>query len=169
MRLLDLFCKAGGAGFGYHLAGFEVTGVDIMPQRHYPFDFIQADALEVDLSGFDVIHASPPCQRFSQLTTMHGPVDHHEDLVDLTRQRLIDSGLPFIIENVPAAPLRNPILLCGSMFGLKVRRHRIFEISGFNVPQPECKHDQQGKVVGVYGHSGGKSNRDGKEFNTKDV
>jgi DNA (cytosine-5)-methyltransferase 1 len=129
-RLLDLFCGAGGASVGYARAGFDVVGVDINPQPSYPFEFHRADATEFPLDGFDVIHASPPCQRWAVSTQVWpGRPDEHPDLVDVIRQRLIETDLPYVIENVPAAPLRDPMLLCGAMFdGLKVYRHRIFEV-----------------------------------------
>lgn len=128
MRLLDLFCGAGGASMGYRRAGFEVVGVDINPQPHYPFEFRQADALSFDLSGFDVIHASPPCQRYSDLAHRNGNADEWPDLIDPTRRLLIASGEPYVIENVEGAPLIDPLLLCGTMFrGLRVIRHRLFE------------------------------------------
>src|SRR5574337_20985 len=125
-RLLDLFCCAGGCAMGYHRAGFDVVGVDINPQQRYPFEFHQADAMTFDLSGFDAIHASPPCQAY---TVLGGREDlsHYPDLVDAVRERLQASGKPWIIENVPGAPLRDPITLCGAMFGLRRYRHRLFE------------------------------------------
>lgn len=130
--LLDLFCGAGGAGVGYHRAGFEVVGVDINPQPHYPFEFHQADALEfVSEHGakFDVIHASPPCQRYSRCTPVMYK-NNHPDLIDATRVLLEDTGKTFVIENVAGARylLREPLMLCGSMFGLDVWRHRYFEV-----------------------------------------
>jgi len=127
-RLLDLFCCAGGAAMGYAMAGFDVVGVDINPQPRYPFEFHQADAMTFDLSGFDAIHASPPCQAY---TVLGGREDlsHYPDLVDVVRERLQASGVPWIIENVPGAPLRDPITLCGAMFGLRSYRHRLFESS----------------------------------------
>ena len=138
-RLLDLFCGAGGAAMGYHRAGFTVVGVDINPQRHYPFEFHQADALEFDVSGFDAIHASPPCQAFTAYKRRPNHVGDYPDLIWPTRQKLIASGVPYVIENIPKAPLLNPITLCGSSFGLDVRRHRLFES---NVPllAPPCDH-----------------------------
>lgn len=166
-RLLDLFCGAGGASAGYWQAGFDVTGVDIRPQPRYPFQFVQADALEYierpDFRSFDVIHASPPCQRYSTMTKRWGREDEHVDLIAQLRAYLMFSDAPAVIENVPGSPLRKPIMLCGSMFGLGVRRHRMFES---NVPlgQPKCDHAGQGRVVGVYGHSGGSSKRDGLSF-----
>lgn len=131
MRLLDLFCCAGGAAMGYHRAGFEVVGVDVAPQPRYPFAFIQADALSLDMRfirSFDAIHASPPCQRFSDLAKRNGNADAWPDLVGPIRDLLVASGLPYIIENVEGAPLIDPVMLCGTMFPeLRVIRHRLFE------------------------------------------
>lgn len=123
-----------------------------------------------DIEFFDAIHASPPCQRYSTMTARHGKerVESHPDLVEPTRQLLIESRLPYVIENVPQAPLVDPVTLCGSMFGLKVRRHRNFE-TNFEVRQPECRHNEQGPVVGVYGHAGGTSKRDGLTFGGVDT
>src|ERR1035437_665181 len=126
-RLLDLFCCAGGAAMGYHRAGFEVVGVDIKPQPHYPFEFHQGDALTYPLEGFDAYHASPPCQRFSAMQMIHHNQEVWPDLVDPIRQRLIATRKPYVIENVPATPLRVDLMLCGTMFGLRMPRHRIFE------------------------------------------
>lgn len=154
---------------GYHRAGFEVVGVDIKPQKRYPFEFHEADAMTFPLDGFDLIHASPPCQRFSKMTKHSGKHEQHEDLVDDTRVRLIESETPYVIENVMGAPLLDPIKLCGSHFGLMVRRHRLFELSGFRVSQPACDHKSQGRAVGVYGHAGGSSSRDGLEFGGLDL
>ena len=155
-RLLDLFCGAGGAAMGYSRAGFEVVGVDIAPQPHYPFEFHQGDAFAFLLRDmhFDAIHASPPCPRYSVLR--HANVtkgSSHPDLVGVTRELLEATGLPWVMENVPGAPMAPSIVLCGSMFGLgsgerQLRRHRLFECS-FAVLQPECRH--QGEVIGVYG------------------
>lgn len=136
-RLLDLFCCAGGAAQGYHEAGFEVVGVDIDPQPNYPFEFHQHDALTFPLDGFDVVHASPPCQRYSDLAKRNGNADEWPDLVGPIRQRLIEWGGPWIIENVEGAPLLDPIRLCGTMFpGLRVIRHRLFE-SNVSLYEPE--------------------------------
>ncbi len=149
-RLLDLFCCAGGAGMGYSRAGFEVVGVDIDPQPNYPFEFVQADALEVLQSGsvfrFDAIHASPPCPFYSTATRDH---DKHPDLVGPVRELLVQAGLPYVIENVVGAPLdtgplnlfgSGGVMLCGSMFGMdRVRRHRLFE-SSVQLPQMACRH-----------------------------
>jgi DNA (cytosine-5)-methyltransferase 1 len=145
-RLLDLFCGAGGAAMGYHRAGFVVVGVDIKPQLHYPFEFHQGDALEFlaleSLAGpagfFDAFHASPPCQRYSQSVKKVNR-GNHPDLVAATRDALIATGKPYVIENVPRAPLLNPVQLCGSNFGLKVQRHRLFE-SNVCMLVPPCNH-----------------------------
>lgn len=135
MRLLDLFCCQGGAAMGYHRAGFEVLGVDIEPQPRYPFEFHQGDAL-VYLAAhgheFDAIHASPPCQKFSATASMHKHIVR-VDLIAPTRELLVANRKPWIIENVVRAPLRNPTILCGSMFGLETYRHRLFETS-FPIP-----------------------------------
>jgi hypothetical protein len=124
-RLLDLFCGAGGAAMGYHRAGFEVVGVDIAPQPHYPFEFHQADAMTYPLDGFDVIHASPPCQRWLGVPGALG--DDYPDLLTPTRQRLVSAGVPYVIENVPEAPL-DGLILCGATFELPIVRHRRFEV-----------------------------------------
>lgn len=171
MRILDTFCGAGGAGMGYYRAGFEVVGVDIEPQPHYPFEFHQADALEYIAEHgheFDAIHASPPCQRYSSMTKRWGRSESHPDLIAATRNLLIETGKPYIIENVVGAPLIQPILLCGSMFpSLQVRRHRLFELS-FYILTMSCDHESQGEIVGVYGHSGGRSTRDNIKFHSVD-
>lgn len=161
-RLLDLFCGAGGAAMGYSRAGFEVVGVDIKPQPHYPFEFHQADALAAlirNVDAFDIIHASPPCQAFSSLHHRWNRV--HPDLVAWTRSRLRLYGRPFVIENVRRAPLVEPVMLCGSMFGLGavcrdgqrryLRRHRYFEAPSlpFVMLEMDCAHE--GQALGVYG------------------
>jgi DNA (cytosine-5)-methyltransferase 1 len=162
-RLLDLFCGAGGAAMGYHRAGFDVTGVDIAPQPRYPFTFVQADALEylrglswVELMQYAAIHASPPCQRFSVATrTAHRA--SHPDLIAPTRTALRAAGLPWIMENVPGAPLENAYVLCGGGLGLgtadmHLQRHRLFECEGFEVGLvPPCSHYGR-HAVGVIGH-----------------
>ena len=158
MKLLDLYCKAGGASKGYQLAGFEVVGVDIKKQKRYPFKFIQADCLELMkdiefLKSFDVITASPPCQTHSitqHLRNAQGKSTDKIDLIPQTREALIESGKPYVIENVPGSPLVNPIQMCGSSFGLKVRRHRLFE-SNLQLKGSVCNHKEQGKPVGIYG------------------
>lgn len=156
--MLDLFCGAGGAAMGYHRAGFDVVGVDIEPQPHYPFAFHEGDAfgflddLDGDFDYFAVVHASPPCQRYIR----SGNVDRerHPDLLPETRRRLIETGLPFVIENVPGAPMRPDVQLCGSMFGLSVRRHRWFESNALLSPWTlACNHSYP--VAGVYGHPHG--------------
>jgi DNA (cytosine-5)-methyltransferase 1 len=161
-RLLDLFCGAGGAAMGYHRAGFDVVGVDITPQRHYPFEFHQADAMSYPLDGFDAIHASPPCQRFSAMSSCRpGLADEYPDFVGLTRARLQASGLPWVIENVPGAPLRSPVTLCGFMFGLQLYRHRLFESSfplaeprhpEHTIPASKAGHWKPGTIMSVAGH-----------------
>lgn len=130
-RLLDLCCGPGGATRGYQRAGFHVTGVDTTPQPRYCGDeFILADALKVPLEGYDAIHASWPCQRFANVTAWRGHPESHPDLLTPGRTRLLaEATVPWVIENVPEAPLRRDFLLCGSMFGLKVKRHRAFETS----------------------------------------
>jgi DNA (cytosine-5)-methyltransferase 1 len=185
-RILDLFCGAGGASVGYHRAGFEVIGVDINPQPNYPFRFHQQDALEFLADNpalderYDAIHASPPCQAHTPLKNLHGVryAAKHLDLVGATRTALIATGLPWVMENVTQAPLLDPVVLCGSMFDLPVRRHRAFEAS-FPLPSPACNHKRWAElwpdgfhrdvskerqaagtsttspVVGVYGNGGG--------------
>lgn len=162
--LLDLFCCEGGAAMGYHRAGFDVIGVDIEPQPRYPFTFHQADAIEfVREHGreFDAIHASPPCQLYSITKNAHSAA--HPDLLEPTREALIETGRPYIIENVPGAPLIDPVMLCGTMFGLRaldtdgtelaLRRHRLFETS-FPIPlaPAPCAHDST-PVGGSYSGS----------------
>ncbi|MFJ9093414.1 MULTISPECIES: SAM-dependent methyltransferase [Streptomyces] len=133
LRVLDLFCCQGGAAMGYHLAGFDVTGIDLAPQPRYPFRFIQADAIDyVREHGaeFDFIHASPPCQRYSRAQK----IQHrdHPDLIAPTRAALEATGRPWAIENVEEAhrELRNPVTLCAAAFGMRTYRHRLFETGG---------------------------------------
>jgi DNA (cytosine-5)-methyltransferase 1 len=143
-RLLDLFCCAGGAGIGYSQAGFEVVGVDIKLQRNYPLPFILADALALDpkfIALFDAVHASPPCQAYSDLAKRNRNADEWPRLIEPVRDMLIRSGLPYIIENVDGAPLLNAVVLCGTMFTeLRVLRHRLFEANFKIVPPPHRKH-----------------------------
>jgi hypothetical protein len=169
-RLLDLFCGAGGAGMGYYRAGFDVIGVDCQPMPRYPFEFHQADALEYLAAHgheFEAVHASPPCQRYSSVSgrARRGTRREYPDLVDVTRRTLLSCGRPYVIENVAGAPLRFAVVLCGSSFGLDVRRHRYFECSVL-ILTPPCQHwrqrprfrslDSRQKsaacVVGVHGH-----------------
>ena len=151
MRLLDLFCCAGGAGMGYHKAGFDVTGVDIKDQPNYPFTFIKNDVMEVlqdkyFLSQFDVIHASPPCQGYSKATKDDSVYVHYSQgrqtpkLIEPVRKALIKTGKYYIIENVAGAKndLINPFYLTGFMFNLPIERKRYFE-TNFSVKQPEAK------------------------------
>ena len=139
-KLLDLFCGAGGAGEGYRLSGFDVTGVDIRRQPRNPHRFNLGDAIEyLKENGhkYDAIHASPPCQAFSKSTKQWRKQGReYPDLIQITRDALIRCGKPWVIENVPGSPLINPILLNGSVFGIKIHRPRLFE-SSFFIPQPE--------------------------------
>jgi DNA (cytosine-5)-methyltransferase 1 len=154
MKALDLFCCAGGASEGLRRAGFDVVGVDINRQPRYPFEFHQADAMSFPLDGFDFIWASPPCQGYTAMR--HAPGARGAPLlIDAVRARM-PAGIPWVIENVEEArwALRDPIVLCGSMFGLgaqgcRTQRHRLFEVS-FPVHQPLCAHDER-PVIGVYG------------------
>jgi len=153
-RLLDLFCGAGGAAMGYHRAGFEVVGVDIAPQPRYPFTFVQGDALTFPLDGFDAIHASPPCQRYSA-ATRHPSL--HPDFYAPTRDRLLTRGVPFVVENVIGAPYSHGIVLCGSMFGCAIegewlRRHRNFETAWYMF-QPACSHPTDRRPVTISGQT----------------
>jgi DNA (cytosine-5)-methyltransferase 1 len=158
MKLLDLFCGVGGASVGYAQAGFEVHGVDLKHGKRYPFTYLRADVLDVlrddeFIQQFDVIHASPPCQTHSitqHLRNAQGKSTSKIDLIPETRAALIASGKPYIIENVVGSPLINPIQLCGSSFGLQVRRHRLFE-SNMKLQGSKCNHKAQGRPVGVYG------------------
>jgi DNA (cytosine-5)-methyltransferase 1 len=173
-RLLDLFCGAGGCSAGYAKAGFEVVGVDLQEQPRYPFEFHKGGSLgwlefylatkEWPCGGsFDAIHASPPCPGYSKLAAMH-PGKSWPLLIAPVKDLLQQIGLPWVIENVPGAPLASAptpegdwgVVLCGSMFGLGsdrgyLRRHRVFETS-FPLPQPKCNHE--GVAVGVYGRGG---------------
>lgn len=153
-RLLDLFCGAGGCSVGYRRAGFDVVGVDIAPHPAYPYPFVLADAIDVlrdrdYLDGFDVIHASPPCQSYSRtgnLADAQGRTRSQVRLIEPVRALL--AGRCYVIENVEGAPLLSPVLLCGSSFGLRVRRHRLFE-SPVMIFGQDCQHRRQGRPVGV--------------------
>lgn len=175
-KLLDLFCCQGGAGMGYSRVGFDVTGVDIASQPRYPFAFVHSDVLALDpswVASFDAIHASPPCQGYSAMR--HAPGAKGAPLlIDRVRDMLEATGRPYIIENVEAAAwaMREPITLCGSMFGLgalgcRLQRHRLFESNiAIAAPGP-CQHDDR-PVVGIYGgharlrsaKAGGRGTRD---------
>jgi DNA (cytosine-5)-methyltransferase 1 len=165
-RLLDLFCGAGGAAMGYHRAGFDVTGVDVKAQPRYPFHFWQLDALTLEpwvLMAFDAIHASPPCQAYSRLRSVHKR--DYPDLIPAARRLLLDAGRPYVIENVPGAPLLEPVMLCGGALGLRsgsyyLRRHRLFECS-FPLMVPPCVHDGS-QALGVYGHGGTSAKQRGR-------
>ena len=155
-RVLDLFCGAGGASMGYAKAGYEVVGMDIKHGKRYPFEYIRRDVMTLrpeDLEGFDLIHASPPCQTYSvtkHLRIAQGKSTNKQDLLAQVRSLLIVSEIPYVIENVKGAPLIDPVQLCGSAFGLKVRRHRLFE-SSMELRGTDCHHKEQGKPVGIYG------------------
>jgi DNA (cytosine-5)-methyltransferase 1 len=167
MRILDLFCGAGGAAMGYHraLPDAEIVGVDINPQPNYPFTFVQADALDLPWHWYyeaDLIHASPPCQGYSMMSSCRpGLADKYPKLIDPTRQRLRAARVPYVIENVVGAPLIDPVELCGHMFGLELYRHRLFECS-FPCPEPphpahtmpasKAGHWRPGTVMSVAGH-----------------
>ena len=186
-RLLDLFCGAGGCAAGYVRAGFEVHGVDHRPMPRYlrsgASSFTQADALEYLAAHgheFDAIHASPPCQRYSVATKANpGRSEEHPDLVVPVRDLLVSIGVPYVIENVMGAPMQGwSLMLCGSMFGLLVQRHRLFESSVLILSPGGCRHGEyvgdypcgrsnqslrvgeRSRVVHVYGHGGSCGDRD---------
>ena len=144
MRALDLFCGAGGCSVGYSRAGFEVVGVDLEPMKDYPFEFHKGDAVEFVLKHgheFDLIHASPPCQAHSAMQHIHKNPNDHPRLIEPTRDALIAIGKPYVIENVVGSPLFSPVTLCGTMFGLRIIRHRLFEMSfPVDVLLPPCNH-----------------------------
>jgi DNA (cytosine-5)-methyltransferase 1 len=144
LRLLDAFCCAGGSGMGFHRAGFdEIVGVDWIDQPHYPFEFHKGDALEfIAKHGheFDFINASPPCKKNTSLKAFSAA--HHLELIPQTRELLNSIGVPYVIENVVGAAMIDPVMLCGSMFGLGVRRHRLFE-SNLPLQAPKCDHKGQ--------------------------
>jgi len=146
-KALDLYSGAGGAAAGIAKAGYEVTGIDIRPQPNYPFDFMQGDALCTSieyLREFELIWASPPCQFATAYRRRPGHVKPSQNLIPKTRELLRAAGVPWVLENVPGArsQLRSPMMLCGSSFGLDVRRHRYFE-SSFLIPALECAHHRQ--------------------------
>jgi DNA (cytosine-5)-methyltransferase 1 len=168
LLLLDLFCGAGGAAMGYHRAGFDVVGVDIAPQPHYPFEFHQGDALDwlrwLDgaLDDVTVVHASPPCQAYSAMSSCRpGLRDTYERLIPAVRGLLDIWGGPYVIENVTGADLITPTTLCGQMFGLELYRHRLFESSfciyapphpRHVVPASRAGHWKPGTIMSVAGH-----------------
>lgn len=173
MKCLDLFCGGGGAGAGYAKAGFEVTGVDINPHPNYPQKFIQDDFFEFmffhDMSQYDFIHASPPCQLYSCSTSVEkAKGKKYPDFVNLVRKELDRVGKPYVIENVMQAPIRKDIILRGDMFGLKVLRTRAFELGNWFALNP-CLPIKKGIVgkeyVCVYGKAGYK--KSGKNQATK--
>lgn len=175
-RILDLFCGAGGCAVGYHRAGFDVVGVDVKPQPNFPFRFVQADAVgflrritegravvmrhtaDIRLSDFDAIHASPPCQRYTVGRTIHNSGDRHPDLVAPMRELLDAAGKPWVMENVPGAPLENAVTLCGLMFGLRVIRHRLFESNLFLMAPPCPGHPKHLRTGTQTAKRGGKGN-----------
>lgn len=148
MKAADLFCGGGGAGIGIHRAGFDVEGWDIKQGLTYPFLRHICDALLADLSGFDFVWASPPCQKHTALRHVAGR--DYECFINRTREKLKHWGGPYIIENVVGAPLIEPVMLCGSSFGLGVRRHRLFE-SNLSLTSPSCRHDLQLEPIDVSG------------------
>lgn len=172
MRLLDLFCGAGGAAMGYHLAGFtEIVGVDKWSQKRYPFTFLQMDALEClarllqdgNIEAFDLIHASPPCQKYARTKNLKTARKDHPDLVGPTRELLRLARRPYVIENVPGAPLINPLILCGTMFNLRTIRHRLFECwPPIWFPPAPCQHD--GERLPMWWKSRRAALAAGKEF-----
>ena len=154
-KLLDLFCGAGGAAMGYHRAGFEVVGVDIKPQPHYPFEFHQADALTFPLEGYDAYHASPPCQGYSLMRNLPWNSQKEYPLLILPTMEMLEAmGKPYVIENVMGARYGNKNLakrglerhglqagwLCGLMFGLPFYRHRLFATNWFWLAPAHPKH-----------------------------
>jgi DNA (cytosine-5)-methyltransferase 1 len=158
-KLLDLFCGAGGCSEGYRAAGFDVTGVDIAFQKRYPkqCSFLQADVMHlVNFSGFDVVHASPPCQAYSKASQyMRNKGSIYPDLIAAVREKLVKSNCLYVIENVVGAPLLHPVQLCGTSFGLgskdlQLVRHRWFECNA-QLLVPPCQHGNK-PVAGVYGH-----------------
>lgn len=168
MKILDLFCGAGGAAMGYHRAfpDAEIIGVDINPQPNYPFTFVQGDALaflaDVDHGDYDFIHASPPCQRFSAMSNCRpGLADEYPDHIAQTRRHFVRISAPCVIENVPGSPLIDPVELCGQMFHLELYRHRLFECSfpvfpplhrKHVIPASKAGHWKPGTVMSVAGH-----------------
>jgi DNA (cytosine-5)-methyltransferase 1 len=171
LKLLDLFCCQGGAARGYQMAGFHVTGIDILPQPRYIGDaFHQADALEYAAEHwreYDVIHASPPCQGYSEATPMRYR-GNHAQLIVPTRQLLQATGRPYVIENVEGArsELGNSVMLCGTMFGLSLWRHRYFETwPAWFMSPATCQHVGYPIVL----HEGSNTRRSGRVFNIDSI
>jgi DNA (cytosine-5)-methyltransferase 1 len=164
-RLLDLFCGAGGAAVGYHRAGFDVVGVDIAPQPHYPFEFHRGDAMSWPLDGFDAIHASPPCQFATSASNRWrgngGRADQWANLLTPTLDRLAETGVLWVVENVVGARrfMPYPIVLAGDMFGLGVHRPRLFS-SNVLILRPTGTRGPQ--RIGVYGKA-----PDGRVLNSR--
>ncbi len=144
MRIADLCCGAGGAAMGLHRAfpDAEIVGVDIRPQPRYPFTFVLGDALEFDLTGFDFVWASWPCQAYTAYKRRPNHVYAAPELIEAGRAKLVGWGGPYVMENVRGAPLRAAVRLCGSSFNLDVQRHRYFETT-FPVLAPPCHHSRQ--------------------------
>lgn len=160
-RLLDLYCKAGGCAVGYHGAGFDVVGVDIEPQPNFPYEFVQADALEYLAAHgreYDVIHASPPCQRYTVARAIHDSGGRHPDLIGPTRAALEACGRPWVMENVIGAPMGSGVVLCGLMFGLRVLRHRVFESSVLLLAPPHPRHPKHLSTGTLTRKRGGRGN-----------
>jgi DNA (cytosine-5)-methyltransferase 1 len=163
-RVADLGCGVGISSDGYAQAGLSLTGFDIEPQPGYPYEFHQADMMDVDLGQFDFVHVGPPCQRWSKMTNCRpGLAATYPDLISPMRVRLAAAGVPYVIENVEGAPLRNPVWLCGLMFGKLLHRHRGFEAgNGFAVPPlhhpahtvraSKAGHWEEGTVMSIAGH-----------------
>jgi DNA (cytosine-5)-methyltransferase 1 len=169
LRILDLFCGAGGAAMGYHRAfpDAEIVGVDINTQPRYPFEFVRADAMSFPLTvgvDFDFIHASPPCQGYSAMSACRPEIAEKYPRLIVPLRALIQWNMrcPYVIENVPGAPLIRPVELCGQMFGQELYRHRLFECRGFavsapphpphTVPASKAGHWTPGTVMSVAGH-----------------
>lgn len=146
---LDLFCCEGGVSTGLVEAGFDVVGVDVVDQPRYPYRFVRADALQIPLGEFDFVWASPPCQRYSRATVSNGKHRQleHPDLVEPVRARLAASGLPWVIENVPGAPVRPDLILHGAMFGLPMHRERWFESNGLLLAPSNPRYARDGATL----------------------
>jgi len=156
MRALDLFCCSGGSSMGLYNAGFEVEGVDVNPElsRFYPFKITHGDVFDLEegfFRDFDFIWASPPCQNYSIGTiAFRNAGKEYPDLVDKTRKLLNKTDIPYIIENVPGAPIRKDLMLCGTMFNLGVIRHRWFELHDISIPQPKHEKHKGSASTGEY-------------------